>query len=119
MLIISPWVYNIWLGDKIKEIPFALSIVVFLYSITLMWGSLYVQILNGLGALRIQYIASIISPVVFLGVCLLLIKIFHLGVISIVIASIIANFNGIFLAPYQYHLVVNKLRPGSLWTVLD
>lgn len=119
MLFISPWVYKIWLGNKIQEIPFDLSIVVFLYSVTLMWGSLYVQILNGLGALRIQFIASIVSPIVFLALCLLLIKVFHLGVISIVIASIVANFNGIFLAPYQYHLIISKKRQRSIWTTLD
>ena len=119
MLVFSPWIYKIWLGNRIQTIPFDLSFVVFLYSITLMWGSLYVQILNGLGALRVQFIASVISPIVFIGICFLLINVFHLGVVSIVIASIIANFNGIVLAPYQYYLVVNNRKSGSLWATLD
>lgn len=119
MLFSSSLLYKLWLGDKISIIPFELSIVVFLYSLSLTFGSLYVQILNGLGALRIQYIASIISPFVFLLVSFLLIKIFKVGLISVIIASIIANFNGIFLAPYQYYLIIQNKRKNSVWTKLD
>lgn len=115
MLSLSTVFYHIWLGDKIAKIPFQLSGVICLYVISITWGSLYVQVLNGLGALRIQFIASMISPIVFLGVCFFLTKILHMGVISVVIASIIANFNGIILAPYQYHMLINRIRPNSIW----
>ena len=119
MLALSPLVYRLWLGGRIAPIPFILSLMVWLYCMTLMFGSLYVQILNGLGALRIQFIASIISPIVFLATCALLIKGLHLGVASIVAASIIANFNGYILAPYQYHLIIRNKKPSSVWTKLD
>lgn len=119
MLLLSQYAYNLWLGDKISKIPFGLSVVVFLYCTTLMWGSLYVQILNGLGALRVQFFASIISPVLFICLCFCLIKWWELGVISVVIASIVANFNGIFLAPYQLHLIITGKKKGTIWTILD
>lgn len=116
MLICSQFFYHIWLGDKIAPIPFKLSLVICIYVITLTWGSLYVQVLNGLGALKIQFVSSIISPLVFLAICYLLITQFHLGVISVVIASILANFNGIILAPYQYHVIIENRKPKSIWS---
>lgn len=116
MLIISPTVYHLWLGDKISEIPISLSVCVAIYTITLVWGSIYVNVLNGLGALNIQFIASLVSPIVFLAMSYLLVS-FGLGVESIVISSIIANFNGIFLAPYQYYKLMKHdgSKSNSIW----
>ena len=116
MLIISPTVYHLWLGDKISEIPISLSVCVAIYTITLVWGSIYVNVLNGLGALNIQFIASLVSPIVFLAMSYLLLS-FGLGVESIVISSIIANFNGIFLAPYQYYKLMKHdgSKSNSIW----
>lgn len=116
MLICSQLFYHLWLGDRIAPIPFKLSMVICIYVITLTWGSLYVQVLNGLGALKIQFVSSVISPLVFLTVCYILITQFHLGVISVVIASILANFNGIVLAPYQYHILIANKKPNSIWS---
>lgn len=99
MLLLSGNVYDIWVGDKVR-ISFLLSFWVLIYNMTLMFGSIYVQVLNGLGELNIQTIASCISPFVFLGVTYLLV---HSGmdVYAIIIGSIVANFNGILLAPIQ------------------
>jgi len=116
MLFCSQFFYNIWLGNKIAPIPFSLSLVIAIYVISLTWGSLYVQVLNGLGALKVQYIASIISPIIFLLICYILITQFQLGVIAVVVASIIANFNGIILAPYQYYVLVSNREPRSIWS---
>ncbi len=99
LLIISEPVYSIWLGDKV-EIPFWLSFWVMVSSITRLCGSLYVQILNGAGELKIQTLLAIISPFIYIGSFLLLAN-NGIGVYSIVIASIIANVNGCLVAPIQ------------------
>ncbi len=73
----------------------------------MMFGSIYVQVLNGLGELNIQTIACCISPLVFLGVTWLLIS-KGVGVYAIIIGSIISNFNGFILAPIQCRYILNK-----------
>lgn len=118
MLILSPWVYDIWLNRHIQEpldIPFDLSMWVLLYNIVLMLGQVYCTFVNGIGALRIQFCTSLISPLVFVGAALLLTQVFGMGVSSILIASIIANFNGLILAPLQYYQVIHRQRQG-IWT---
>ena len=100
MLIISNQVYNIWVGSNIS-VPITLSFWVLVYNLVLMFGSIYVSIINGTGKLKIQFIASIISPFIFLAVLYLFIEQMHMGIHSILIAAIIANFNGLILAPLQ------------------
>lgn len=104
MLLLSTPMYNLWVGESIN-IPFALSFWVMVFNLVTMFGSLYVNILNGAGILKTQTIACCISPLIFLGVTYLLINA-GCGVYSILIGSIVANFNGIIIAPIQvYHLL--------------
>lgn len=106
MLFASDLFYDIWIGDKVS-IPFLLSFWVMLLEFTKMVGSLYVQILNGAGELKIQTITSIISPFVFFGIFFLLLK-NEVGVYSVIIASILSSFNGLLIAPIQCHLFIKK-----------
>lgn len=106
MLLVSNTIYDLWVGDKVS-ITFMLSLWVFIYNMVLMFGSIYVQILNGLGQLNVQTIASCISPFVFLGVTWLLIN-SGVGVYAIIIGSVVANFNGFLLAPIQCMRLLNK-----------
>lgn len=108
MLAISGWIYNLWVGADIA-IGFSLSLWVLLYNIVMMFGAIFVMVINGSGELKIQTIASMISPVLFIGLCALFI---HLdwGIHSILIAAIIANFNGLILAPMQCYGMLRKVR---------
>lgn len=100
MVIISPFVYKIWIGDKVAISPI-LSAFVFLYIWVMMYGNVYVSILNGAGKLNLQMYSCLISPFVFMGIFLLCNHTFDLGIISILIASILSNFNGFLIAPIQ------------------
>ena len=114
MLIFSGPFYKAWLGEDKVVIPLSLSFWGFVYFNVMMYGSKYVQLLNGLSYLRIQFISSILSPIIYLGVVMILIRSFQMGVCSLFIASVIANFNGLILAPLQYHMVINHNRKG-IW----
>jgi O-antigen/teichoic acid export membrane protein len=114
MLAFSGFVYRVWLGEGTVEIPFILSLFGFLFFNTSMFGGKYVSFLNGISALRIQFIACLISPFLFIALVLLLIKVFHLGVYALYIAGIAANFNTFILAPIQTNQVLNKGKRG-IW----
>lgn len=108
MLAFSDLVYNIWLGDKVF-IAFQISLWVMLYNIAIMISNLFVTFLNGAGKLRVQTIACCISPLVFLGVCFGMMKLGY-GIESIIVASIVCNFNGLLLAPIQTYNIVKKMK---------
>lgn len=114
MLFSSQTIYRLWLGKGKVNIGFYLSLWGFLYFNLTMFASKYVYLLNGINALRIQFFASIVSPFIYIAVSILLIKYYHMGVYSLFVAAIIANFNGYILAPLQYYLVINKNKKG-IW----
>jgi len=114
MLIFAKDIYRIWLNGKVS-IDFSLSLWGFFYFNVLMFGGKYVNFLNGISALRIQFISSIISPFIYFGVAMMLIKIYHLGVFSLFIASIIANFNAYLLSPLQYYMIIVKKSKSPIW----
>ena len=114
MLAVSPWVYDAWVGDSV-HISFSLSFWVFAYFMSTIFGSIFCMFVNGIGALKIQYICSLISPVVYIAATLLLSKTFGVGLQTIPIAAIIANFYGLIIAPIQYRMVIIHRKQG-IWS---
>lgn len=115
MLLFSNTFYRLWLGEGKVNILFSLSFWGFIHFNILMYGAKYVFFLNGISALRIQFVASLISPIIYIPVALLLLNHFHLGAQALFMASIIANFNAYILAPLQYYMVIQKNKTG-IWT---
>lgn len=115
MLLSSSTIYRLWIGEGKVSIPFLLSLWGFFYFNVLIFSGKYVNFLNGISALRIQFVSSLFSPFVYIGTAILLIKVYNLGVFSLFIASIISNFNGLILAPLQYHKVINKKSRSPIW----
>lgn len=72
MLFCSPFVYRIWIGEKV-HIPFLMSVCVCVYMIVTTWTNLQTMTLNGIGAIKIQTYISL------LGVCIHIPLSFFLG----------------------------------------
>ena len=102
MLLYSELIYRLWINNSHIIIPFELSFWMLIFNLTYAYGGIYCGVLNGIGALKIQFIACLFSPFIFLAMCYLLIHIYGFGVSAIVISSIVANFNGYLLAPLQF-----------------
>ena len=101
MLALARPIYKLWIGDGVY-ISNSINIWTVVYYIVLMFGSTFVYILNGASLLRVQTIASLISPLTFLLSCYIFIKL-DVGVYGIIVSAILANFNGLILAPAQYY----------------
>jgi O-antigen/teichoic acid export membrane protein len=115
MLFFSNTIYRLWIGEGKVNIPFSLSLCGFIFFNVTMFGGKYVNFLNGISALRIQFISSAISPFLYVAIAILLIKYYHMGVYSLFIASIIANFNAYLLAPLQYYHIIIKKSKSAIW----
>lgn len=113
MLFFSGTIYRLWLGKGKVQIDFILSFWGFLFVAFGMYGSKYVNFLNGISALKIQFWSSIISPFLYVGVAIMLIRYFKFGASSLFIAAIIANVY-VIIAPIQYYQIIVKKRKG-IW----
>ena len=114
MLYSAQDLYDLWLGKGTLAIDFKLSFWGFVFFNIFIFGSKYVSFLNGISALKIQFWSSIITPFIYVFVAMYFINVLKMGVHSLFIAAIIANFNGLLLAPIQYYMVVLKKRKG-IW----
>ena len=118
MLSLSGWFYDFWVNrhvDEPVEMPFTLSAWMLAYVLSLMTGQVFCTFVNGIGALRIQFFTSLISPIVFVAATLVMSQWLGMGMECVLIASILANFNGLILAPIQYWMVIHRNRQG-IWT---
>ncbi|MDR0863690.1 MAG: MATE family efflux transporter [Candidatus Symbiothrix sp.] len=114
MFCFSSVAYSIWIGKDVISIPYMVSFWCLLSTISMMFGSIFVNLMNGIGALKIQFYSCFVSPFLFIALCLGLLKYFNMGVCSIFIASIISNVNGIVLAPLQYRKIFIEGK-GGIW----
>lgn len=118
MLLCSGLVYDIWIvrWTENQEIilPFALSFWCFIYSIFTLPGLIFVNILNGVGAVKIQFLLCLITPFLYIFLCFIFIKFLNMGVYSVFIASILSNLNGIIMAPVQYFKIFIQNKRG-IW----
>lgn len=81
-------VFKIWVGDKI-QVPFSLSVGMAVYFSVTLFTLVYTVVLNGTGNVKMQSIVSIITAILHIPVVLFFIRYMHLGLNSIVYASIL------------------------------
>lgn len=115
MLIICNWIYGIWIGDEIGNIPFMMSFVVLMYAVENNSANLFAVILNGAGYLKLQFIFCIISPFIFVMICYFFIKVIRLDAYCIPLAIFLSNIYGLIISPIQTYLVFFKGKQG-IWT---
>lgn len=88
MVLFSPFVYQIWIGEK-AHIPYNMTVVVAIYMIIHSWDSLQVQLINGIGTIKLQTYVTIIGLVLHIPLSLYLGK--HIGATGVVYSMIIIN----------------------------
>jgi len=115
MLLIAKPVYDLWLGKGIVNISFNISLLCLISFSTQMFAIIFVHVLNGIGALQIQFYSSFITSVGFILLSLILIKIFHFGIESILISSILSNIFGYIIAPIQYYNIFVRKSKLRIW----
>jgi O-antigen/teichoic acid export membrane protein len=96
LVLFSPMIYPFWVGNSIK-IPFSISICMGIYVIIYMWHTLHVNILNGIGKIKLQLYLVLISSVANVLISIWLSKI--IGLTGIIISnSFVFLVMGVILA---------------------
>lgn len=113
MILISPFVFKLWLQDKI-EIPLMLTIVVAISIAMTNWVNMFNLILNGTGKIRLQMYAWILASILNIPLSIFLAQNLELGTIGIVLGTTISMLPLIILSPIQVRKVLT-LRDKGLW----
>jgi len=114
MLLLSPYVYKIWLGDKVK-IPFILSSLWALFVVIQNFNSIFVNFINGTGKVKLEMICSLIIIFINIPLSIILAKNFNLGTSGIILATCLCLILGGSIFHYlQYKKIINKKAYG-IW----
>jgi Na+-driven multidrug efflux pump len=115
MLVLADRVYDLWIGHNKLYISHNISIMCCLYVVTSMFATIFVSVLNGIGAMKIQMVSSIVAPVAFILLSLFFILQVKTGPEGILLASILSNVFGVVIAPIQYFKILISKSGAKVW----
>lgn len=111
MLIVSPLAYKLWIGDK-ATIPFAMTALVGLYLLIHNWDSLQVQLINGIGCVKLQTYVTLIGLIFHIPLSYLLGN--FIGGYGVLCSMIIINLIYVLFFTTQINKILNKAATG-IW----
>ena len=111
MVAVSPWVYDIWIGDI--TIDFRMSIVMATYIFILIYSMRYSYFINGIGKLRLQLIFTTVAAVLFIPLAYLTTQWTH-SIIWFMIVMCLVNIPGLIVNRIQFHKLING-KANGIW----
>lgn len=111
MLLCSPLIYKLWLGELIL-IPFLLTFLLYIQQVFHIFGSFYSTIIYGTGKIKIQMIGSTI--VCILNVPITIYACSKWGVCGLIFAQICLSLLTCWTGPVQIHRILTNKAYG-IW----
>ena len=112
MVVLSPWVYSIWIGDKVT-IDIRMSIVMATYIFILIYSMRYSYFINGIGKLRLQLIFTTAAAIVFIPLAYLTTQLTH-SIIWFMIVMCLVNLPGLIVNRIQFYKLING-KANGIW----
>ena len=107
ILMLSPYVYKLWLGDRVA-VPFGLSAILFLYFSSMTFGGVFNMFINATGSLRKQLICWPIVAILYIPLTITLLKYTELGIYAVAIGLVLSNFYYVAVAPFEYRKLIKE-----------
>ena len=111
MILISSFVYKLWLKDAI-HISFMASVLMGIYVVILSWHNTFVYLINGIGKIRLQVIIYMVMGIMVLPISYFFIKVLNLGIEGSILAMIFSVLPAAVLIPIQFKLIVANKAKG-------
>lgn len=111
MVVIAPWFYKIWIGDKVSVgtmLTIGMAVFLLLQSI----GAVYTQLINGVGTIRIQLIVYIVFAVISWPLMQYSCRSF--GLVGILVAPSLVYIVQTILGKIQIEKILNRTNTG-IW----
>ena len=114
MLLVSPLVYNLWLGVGHIEIQFLTSALILTDFLFKMAYSNYGFFINGVGKIKAQLIITSVVAVLYIPVANALGMAWGLN--GVLVASILVNVINLLWSHYQFKCITNNTA-GGIWNM--
>ena len=111
MVLLSPVVYKIWIGDR-TEVPIIMTITVAMYVLIHSWDALQVNMINGTGKIKLQTYITLVGLAVHIPLSLFLSK--FTGAIGVVLSmSCVTLFYSVIFTTQINKLLKQKAK--GIW----
>ena len=111
LTILSPFIFNIWLGDDVNtSIGVSMAVAFFIFCKTM--GAIYMYQINGTGKVRIQLITYCIIALFAIPFMIYCAR--QWGLVGIVVAPSIAFFTQFIICRIQLNKIINQTATG-IW----
>lgn len=111
MTIVSPWVFKLWLGDKVI-IHTQMVIIVMAYVLIMIWNSLHSALINGTGLIRVSLFCALFCAVMNIPLALFLGH--RMGAEGVILSVALLNFLTAGFAYVQINKIINNKADG-IW----
>lgn len=111
MVFVSPWVYQVWIGDA-DIVPFPMTVMTALYTFLMILSMRYSYFLNGIGALRLQLYMTVMA-VIFIPASWIVSRYTH-NIIWFMAVMCFCNLPGIIVNMIQFNKILNGTATG-IW----
>ncbi len=113
MVLVSTPVYRVWVGSEV-EIPFSMSVLMALYMLVILISLSYSYYINGVGALMIQLVCTVLAALLFIPVTYAAVGYVSRDINTILITMTAINLPGMVLNKIQYEKIINAGARG-IW----
>ncbi|MBT9186740.1 lipopolysaccharide biosynthesis protein [Zobellia russellii] len=113
MVLVSPFVYKLWLQEHL-EVPIGISIAVAISVSLSTWVNIFNIVLNGTGKVKLQMYAWIFAALINIPASIFFVKVLDLGVIGIVLGTVASLFPVAIVSPIQVSKILSKKDTG-IW----
>lgn len=113
MVIVSPFSYNLWIGDSVI-IPMGLTKAMACYFILTIIYNPYTFFINGTGKVKLQMYSILFTAILNIPLSIFIVNHSSLGVSGVIIATIICILPHTILCPIQYWKIINNKAIG-IW----
>ena len=111
MVIIAPWFYKIWIGDKVS-VGTMLTIGMAVFLLVQSIGAVYTHLINGIGTIRIQLIVYVVFAVISWPLMQYSCRLY--GLVGILVAPSLVYIVQAILGKIQIEKILNKTNTG-IW----
>lgn len=106
-------IIKVWLGTEAISYDYSIIILFAIYNILEAFGSIYVNIANGLGRLKTQLIFCIISIVINIPLSVILANNFNMGIFGVKLATLICKLGSFFIIPIEVSIFLKTTRENN------
>lgn len=112
MTILSESVYHIWIQEK-AYIPFSITLISAVYQFVILLSMRYSFVLNGIGALHLQLVFTMVAAIMYLPLAIFVGKMTH-NINDLLIVMCLVHLPGLIINYIQYHKIIKGQATG-IW----